>query len=154
MYSGGGVEPDRRFDGPIDGFNPTRFGRTIAARNLFDTYAQRFSRKGDTRIARGRHSSRASSIADFEVTDAMLAEFKELVQQTPILFDEAAWQKDLEFIKAMIHREIDVDLFGVAAAYQNLAKRDPQLQFALGLFPEAQQLLESGRQAQRRRAAK
>ena len=60
------------------------------------------------------------------------------------MIDEASWQKDLEFIKAMIRCEIDIDLFGVAAAYQNLAKRDPQLQFALGLFPEAQQLLESG----------
>ena len=54
----------------------------------------------------------------------------------------------------MIHREIDMDLFGVAVAHANLAKSDPQLQYALGLFPEAQQLLESGRQAQSRRAAK
>ena len=46
MYSGGGIEPDRRFDGPSDGFNPTRFGRTIAARNLFDNYAQQFTRQG------------------------------------------------------------------------------------------------------------
>ena len=53
----------------------------------------------------------------------------------------------MEFIKAMIRREIDVDLFGVATAYQNLAKRDPQLQFALTLFPEAQQLLELSRQS-------
>jgi hypothetical protein len=54
----------------------------------------------------------------------------------------------------MIRREIDMDLFGVSLAYQNLAKRDPQLQYAVSLFPEAQQLLESGRQAQSRRAAK
>jgi hypothetical protein len=47
-----------------------------------------------------------------------------------------------------------MDLFGVAVAYQNLTKRDPQLQYAVSLFPEAQQLLESGRQAQGRRAAK
>jgi len=88
------------------------------------------------------------------VTDQMLGEFKALVQKSPIVFDEASWQKDLDFIKAMIHREIDMDLFGVAVAHANLAKRDPQLQYALGLFPEAQQLLESGRQAQSRRAAK
>jgi carboxyl-terminal processing protease len=50
VYSGGGIEPDRRFDGPIEGFNPTRFGRTLNARNVFDVYAQRFTRKGDTRI--------------------------------------------------------------------------------------------------------
>jgi carboxyl-terminal processing protease len=154
VYAGGGIEPDRRFDGPVDGFNPTRFGRSIAARNLFDTYAQQFSRAGDTRIT-PRTSGKPRELArDFEVTDAMLAEFKQLVLTTPIVFDEAAWQKDIEFIKAMIRREIDVDLFGVAVAYQNLAKRDPQLQFGLGLFPDAQQLLDLGRQAPNRRAAK
>jgi hypothetical protein len=89
----------------------------------------------------------------------MVAEFKafaqkELAQRAPIAWDEAAWQKDIEFIKAMIRREIDVDLFGVAVAYKNLARRDPQLQFALTQFPEAQTLLEtSQRQRQSTRAA-
>jgi carboxyl-terminal processing protease len=46
VYSGGGIEPDRRYDGPLEGFNPTRFGRLLYARNLFDSYAQRFTRKG------------------------------------------------------------------------------------------------------------
>ena len=80
--------------------------------------------------------------------------FKSFSDRSELAFDEASWQKDLEFIKAMLHREIDMDLFGVAAAYQNLAKHDPQLQFAVSLFPDAQQLLESSRQAQTRRAAK
>jgi carboxyl-terminal processing protease len=145
VYSGGGIEPDRRYDGPSDGFNPSRFGRTIAARNLFDTYAQQFTRKGDTRVTR-RGAQPRELTPDFEVNDEMLAEFKKLVQQSPIPFDEAAWTSDLEFIKAMIHREIDVDLFGVAAAYKNLARHDPQLQFAMTLFPDAQQLLNMSRQ--------
>src|SRR4026209_2181970 len=118
VYSGGGIEPDRRYDGPSDGFNPSRFGRTIAARNLFDTYAQQFTRKGDTRVTR-RGAQPRELTPDFEVNDEMLAEFKKLVQKSPIPFDEAAWTSDLEFIKAMIHREIDVDLFGVAVAYKN-----------------------------------
>jgi carboxyl-terminal processing protease len=29
VYSGGGIEPDKRLDGPIEGFNPSRFGRTL-----------------------------------------------------------------------------------------------------------------------------
>jgi len=153
VYGGGGIEPDRRFDGPSDGFNPTRFGRSIAARNLFDNYAQQFSRRGDTRISRSGGQIRELDV-NYDVTEAMLNEFKALVQKSPIVFDEASWQKDLDFIKAMIHREIDMDLFGVAVASANLAKRDPQLQYAMSLFPEAQQLLESGRQAQSRRAAR
>ena len=84
----------------------------------------------------------------------MLADFKALAQKSPIKWDEAAWQQDIEFIKAMIQREIDVDLFGVATAYKNLAKRDPQLQYALTQFPEAQQLLEMSRRAPGRRASR
>jgi hypothetical protein len=87
------------------------------------------------------------------VTDAMVAEFKEFAMKSPVKWDEAAWQKDQDFIKAMIRREIDVDLFGVATAYLNLAKRDPQLQFALVHFDEAQQLLEMSRQSTTARRA-
>ena len=62
VYSGGGVEPDRRFDGPIDGFNPTRFGRTLYSRQLFDTFAQRFCAHAATRVSRrAPRRSRASS---------------------------------------------------------------------------------------------
>jgi carboxyl-terminal processing protease len=155
VYSGGGVEPDHRFDGPTEGFNPTRFVRNVYARNMFDTYAQRFSRRGDTRIAPSSTGRARDLATDFEVTEAMLAEFKQLVQQSPVPFDEAAWQKDLDFIKAMIRFEIDRDLFGAATAYQNLAKRDPQLQFGVSLFPEALKLLELSRQrSTARRAAR
>ena len=151
VYSGGGVEPDERFDGPVEGFNPTRFARTLYARNLFDTYAQRFARRGDTRSAPGPNTRTLAP--DYEVTDAMVAEFKELAMKEPIKWDEAAWEKDQAFIKAMIRREIDVDLFGIAASYLNLAKRDPQLQFALTQFAEAQQLLEMSRQSTTARRA-
>jgi carboxyl-terminal processing protease len=153
VYSGGGVEPDKRFDGPVEGFNPSRFSRSLGARNLFDIFAQRFSRRGDTRIAPSGAGTRDLT-PDYQLTDEMVAEFKALAQKSPIKWDEAAWQQDLEFIKAMIQREIDVDLFGVATAYKNLARRDPQLQYAIAQFPEAQQLLESSRKAPARRAAR
>jgi len=83
----------------------------------------------------------------------MVAEFKELAMKEPIKWDEAAWQKDQDFVRAMIRREIDVDLFGIAASYLNLAKRDPQLQFAMMQFGEAQQLLEMSRQSTTARRA-
>ena len=91
--------------------------------------------------------------AGYEVTDAMVAEFKEMAMKEPIKWDEASWQKDQDFIKAMIRREIDADVFGVASAFLNLAKRDPQLQFALTQFAEAQQLLEISRQSTTARRA-
>jgi carboxyl-terminal processing protease len=140
VYSGGGVEPDKRFDGPVEGFNPTRFGRTVFNRQLPDSFAQRFSRKGDTRIAPNGKGTTRTLAPDYTVDDAMLAEFKDHLKQHKVKIDEAAWEKDKEFLRAMIRFEIDVDLFSVADARKNLAKIDPQLQHALGLFAEAERL--------------
>jgi carboxyl-terminal processing protease len=154
VYSGGGVEPDFRLDGPIDGFNPTRLGRAIANRNLFDAYSQRFSRRGDLRIAPSTSSQSRDLPANYEITDVLVEEFKDLVKKSPIPFDEANWQKDLIFIKAQLKKEIDTDLFGAAVAYQNLAKADPQLQYALTLFPQAQQLLELDKPSTARRVSR
>lgn len=139
VYSGGGVEPDKRFDGPVEGFNPTRFGRMLFNRQLPDSFAQRFSRRGDTRIAPSASGSRPLS-PDFVVDDEMLTEFKAHLRELKVKIDEAAWAKDKEFLRAMIRFEIDVDLFSVADARRNLARIDPQLQHALSLFPEAESL--------------
>jgi len=144
VYSGGGVEPDRRFDGPVEGFNPTRFGRTLFARNLFDTFAQRFSRAGDRRITATPTAELRELRPDFQVTDAMVAEFKQHIEQSRVRIDEDAWQQDLAFIRAMIRFEIDVDLFGVEVARRNLSREDPQLGHALTLFPEAEALMRLG----------
>ena len=152
VYSGGGVEPDRRFDGPVDGFNPTRFSRTLYARNLFDNFAQRFTRTGDTRIAPSTSSQARNLGTDFQVTDAMVAEFKQHVEKAKVKIDEAAWQQDQPFIRAMIRFEIDLDLFGVEVARKNLSKTDPQLQFAMTLFPEAEALMRLDGPAPERRA--
>jgi carboxyl-terminal processing protease len=154
VYSGGGVEPDKRFDGPVNGFSPNRFSRTLYARNLFDIYAQRFSRKGDTRIAASSTASPRDLSSDFQVTDAMVAEFKELLVKSKVKIDEAAWKQDQPFIRAMIRYEIDLDLFGVEVARKNLSKADPQLQFAMMQFPEAEALMRLGGPVPERRAAK
>jgi carboxyl-terminal processing protease len=155
VYSGGGVEPDRHFEGPVMGFNPTRFARTLYARNVFASFSERFSRRGDTRMSIGVTQPSRELTTAFTVDDAMVAEFRQHLQamKPPIRFDEDAWQKDQNFIRAMIRFEIDLDLFGVEEAWRNLTNRDPQLQFAASLFPEAQALLELSRQTPARRSA-
>jgi len=142
VYAGGGIEPDERFDGPDEGFKPTPFGRAIYARELFQTFAQRFTRRGDDRVPSGATRPLQALDADFEVTPQMLSDFEALVRESAATFDEAAWELDHDYIVAMIHREIDVDLFGMANAYRNLARRDPMVKFAIDQFPEARQLLE------------
>ncbi len=141
VYSGGGIEPDRRFDGPIEGFSPTPFGRALYTRQLFASYAEQFTAEGDTRAgAQGR--SRKVVRKNFTVDDAMLQDFKRFVIGRKMPIDEAAFTKDRDFIRAMIRFDVDVALFTVATARQRLMADDPQAQFALSLFPEAEKLSE------------
>ena len=50
VYSGGGIEPDKRLAGPLEGFNPGRFGRALYSRQAFANFSQKFMADGDSRI--------------------------------------------------------------------------------------------------------
>ena len=141
VYSGGGIEPDRRFDGPYEGFSPTMFGRSLFARQLFASYAEQFTAEGDTR-AGSQGKSRKVVRRGFVVDDGTLQDFKQFVIGRKLTIDEDAFAKDTAFIRAMIRYEIDVALFSAAYARQRLMADDPQTQFALSLFPEAEKLTE------------
>jgi carboxyl-terminal processing protease len=141
VYSGGGIEPDKRIPGPVEGFNPTRFGRTLYARQQFERFAQNYAAEGDTRIS-GTSTGRKVVKPSFVVDDAMVAEFREQLKNDRIKMDEESFKKDLDFIKAMIRFRIDDALFGMAEARRHLIAVDPQAQAALSLFGEAQKLTE------------
>jgi carboxyl-terminal processing protease len=144
VYGGGGVEPDHHIVGPVEGFNPTRSGRSLWARQLFDDYAESYSAEGDTRI-KGAANGRRTVSRGFSVDDAMLEDFKAFVRGRRIKIDDAAFEKDREFTRAMIHFQIDLALFGTGEARRNLTAVDPQLQRALSLFPEAERLTRLGK---------
>src|SRR6478609_2544608 len=79
VYSGGGIEPDRRFAGTVDGFSPTPFARTILARGLFDQFAERFRRAGDTRLPGAVGGTQQEVNAGLAISDPGVAEFRDLV---------------------------------------------------------------------------
>jgi carboxyl-terminal processing protease len=144
VYSGGGIEPDKFVVGPIEGFNPTRFGRLLYFRQTFANFADRFTAEGDTRLV-AANKNRQRIARGFEVTDAMLADFKASLKSQKLVMDEEAFAKDEAFIRAMIHYEIDQALFGVSEARKNLIAKDPQARFALSQFPDAIRLTELAR---------
>ena len=144
VYGGGGIEPDKFLAGPIEGFNPTRFGRTLWAAQTFAAFADQFVAEGDTRlVAANKNQKRIAR--GFTVTDAMLGEYKALLTSKKFAIDEASLAKDDAFIRAMIHYDIDLALFGVEEARRNLVAKDPQAQFALQQFPDAVKLTELAR---------
>lgn len=149
VYSGGGIEPDERFDGPVEGFSPTRFGRTLYGRQVFAAYAERFSADGDARPG-AQGPERTIVKKGFTVDQKMVDEFKALVVARGLKIDEEAWAQDLEFIRAMIRYNIDEAVFDVATARQHLIEVDPQARFALSRFSEAERLAEMSRARQGR----
>ena len=149
VFGGGGIEPDYLMAGPIEGFAPTVLGRQLAARQAFADFAERFSAEGDTRIkGEGRGRQRVSR--GFLIDDAMMADFRSHLESRGLTFDdeaEEAFASDEAFIRAMMHYEIDIALFGLAEARRGLTASDPQAQYAVTLFPEAGRLLDMSRQA-------
>ncbi|HMF28630.1 MAG TPA: hypothetical protein VKE42_07645 [Candidatus Cybelea sp.] len=110
-------------------------------RGAFISFAERFTKEGDSRPA-AKSSATAHKVAPgWVVTDAMVGEFKDFITSERVRVDEAAFKSDVNFIKAMIRYEVDNDLFGNEEARRNLIKVDPQAQSALGYFDEAKQLL-------------
>ena len=141
VYSGGGVEPDKYVVGAsYEGFNPTRFGRLLFARQEFAYFADQYVAEGDTRLSAANKNKKPIA-RGFAVTDAMLREFREFLATRKVKIDEDSFAKDETFIRAMIHFEIDSTLFGMDEARKNLIAKDPQAQFALGQFGEAENLL-------------
>lgn len=140
VYSGGGVDPDERVDGPTEGFNPTRFGRSLFNRGLFASFAEPYFYENDTRPG-SKSSSFKYVTRGFEVDDAMVAAFRAFVVSRNTIIDEESWSKDLPFIRAMIRFEIDQAVFDIATARQRLIQADPQAGYALGRFGEAERLL-------------
>jgi carboxyl-terminal processing protease len=136
VFAGGGIEPDRYFAGPVEGFNPSRFGRLLYARQTFADYAQRFAAEGDTRITGGKDMKLVAR--NFTVSDAMVEDFRKfLTEESRIKVEPEAWTKDLAFIRAMIRYDIDLAVFSIEDARRHLVADDPQAQFALSQFTEA-----------------
>jgi carboxyl-terminal processing protease len=140
VYGGGGIEPDHFIAGPVEGFNPTRFTRLLQSRGAFIGFAEKFTKEGDNRPA-ARSAATHKVAPGWVVTDAIVEEFKQYVTGQRVRIDEASFKTDLPFIKAMIHFEVDMDLFSFEEARKNLVRVDPQAQAALGRFDEAKQLL-------------
>ena len=144
VFSGGGIEPDHHLDGPVEGFNPGKVARLLYTRGVFVGYAQRFTAEGDRRVL-GEAKNRKLVGSTFVVNAALLDDFRQYSRTQVPKFDDAGFQADIDFIRAMIRFEIDRALFGMAEARRHLAEADPQAKLAVSLFGEADALNHSAR---------
>jgi carboxyl-terminal processing protease len=124
VYGGGGIRPDVIVD-----LDPTsKFVDQLERGQFFFHFAVEYN---------ARHKGVAKS---FEVTPAILEEFRDFLEQRKVTWTPQDFEADRERLRSEIKEAVVSALFGLEEYYKVYAESDRQIQRALELFPEAQQL--------------
>lgn len=123
VYAGGGIRPDALVRDPVP-----EFIERLARGQSFFHFAVAYN-------ARNKGLTRS-----FEVTPAVMQEFGRFLDSRKVRFTAAEIEEHATRLKGEIKEAIFSALWGFEEAYKVHAETDVQIQKALDLFPEAQQL--------------
>jgi carboxyl-terminal processing protease len=149
VLGGGGITPD--IEVPVRELK--RFEALLTSKDVFFEYARRLSsgnvaaarefqlplKRGDEKSGNGKSTSR------FEVTDAILEDFKQFLRERRIEFSEEDIQTNVDFIKRRIKQEVYTSSFGLQEGFKVAVQGDNQVLKALEALPEARALMTTGR---------
>jgi carboxyl-terminal processing protease len=149
VYGGGGITPDVLE--PMHELN--RFEALLVSKDVIFQYARRLtsgevpSATNFQSILRNQSSSESTprAIPNLEITDAILADFKDYLRDRKIDFTDQDIQNNIDFIRRRIRQEVFQTAFGLQEGYRIAIQGDTQVQKALEVMPEAKQLLTSGK---------
>jgi len=124
VYGGGGIRPDVL----VDREPTSKFVDTLQRNQAFFNFAVYFNthHKG---IAKG-----------FEVTPEMVDEFLKFLDRRKVIWTPTEVEADRTRLRAEIRQAIASTLWGMEEGYRVSMEIDKQVQRAIELFPEAQQL--------------
>jgi carboxyl-terminal processing protease len=123
VYGGGGITPDEKIESP----KSNRFQEELLFRYAFFHFAPRYlaARTVDK---------------DFQVDDAVVADFKKFLTEKNIAFTDKDINDNMDWLKVNIKEKIMTSQFGQLQGLRTLADWDPEIQKALTFLPEAQAL--------------
>lgn len=124
VYGGGGITPDVIVERP----KPNDFQLSMLESYSFFSYALEFFEKNQ------------SIDSSFQVSDAMINDFKNHLTKRQIAFTEKDIADNKDFLKMRIRHEIFYKRLGNAEAMKVLDEADVQLMRALELMPEAKKV--------------
>jgi carboxyl-terminal processing protease len=127
VYGGGGITPDITIEQP----RLTKLEEALVRNSLFFDY-------GVTYL--GKHKEEISE--NFEVSDAMLSDFKALARSKKIEFTDEEFEADRDYVATWIKTEMFRRRFGDEAALKVAIGLDDQLHQAVALFDKARTLKE------------
>jgi len=123
VYGGGGITPDEKIEPPQN----NRFQDELLFKDVFFHFAP---------VYVATHTIGK----DFQVDDAVLADFKKFLTGQGVDWTEADLSGVSDWVKARIKKDIVTIQFGQLAGLRALADWDPTVQKALSYMPEAQAL--------------
>uniref|UniRef100_Q01T73 Carboxyl-terminal protease n=1 Tax=Solibacter usitatus (strain Ellin6076) TaxID=234267 RepID=Q01T73_SOLUE len=130
VYGGGGITPDEKYEVPkLD-----RFEIGLFRNGLFDF----------TRSYFGAHSA-ASLSKTWMPDDQVLNELKAHLRSKGTVFTDAEFNKDREWIKRNLAREMYTSAFNVDESDAMFARTDPEVEKAVEMMPKAAALAESAK---------
>jgi len=124
VYGGGGITPDVIVERP----QPNDFQTTMLENFVFFSFADEFFK------------TNPSINSSFQVTPAMLEDFKKHLNARKIPFLDKEIQDNVDFIKMRIRHEVFYKRLGNTEAQKVLDEGDVQLQKAIELLPEAKKI--------------
>jgi carboxyl-terminal processing protease len=123
VYGGGGITPDEKIESP----KSNHFQDSLLIKDVFFHFAPVYL-------------ANRTVDKDFQVNDAVLAEFKKYLTAQSIPWTEADLNGVMDWVKIGIKDKIFTIQFGEQQGLRTRADWDPEIQKALGFLPEAQAL--------------
>jgi carboxyl-terminal processing protease len=135
VYGGGGITPDEKIEAPKN----TRFQDDLLYRGAFFHFAP---------VYMAAHAVDK----DFQVTDAVVAEFKKYLAGEKFTFTDADLNGVMDWVKVSIRQNVLAAQFGQTLGLRTVADWDPTIQKALTFLPEAQALEDKAHKVQTEKA--
>ena len=123
VYGGGGITPDEKIDSP----KTDRFQDELLYKEVFFHFAPVYV-------------SNHTVGKDFQVDDAVLADFRKFLTTQDIAWTDADINGVSDWVKARIKKDIVTIQFGQLTGLRAITDWDPTVQKALSYMPEAQAL--------------
>jgi len=144
VFGAGGITPDVLVPTP----KLNDFQQSLMRRGVLYPFPQGV---GDfTRFYLGQ---KPSVTKEFVVDDAVIAEFRQYLDQQRFKFTEPDIQDNLAWLKWKVKREVYTAVFGLNEGYRVELQNDPQLDKAIEEAPQARALYQNARKIVAERAA-
>jgi len=125
VYGGGGITPDVKYEEP----KLTPAQETLLQHNAFFDFAKYYL---------GIHKTIPD---DFQVTDAVLQEFRQFLAGQKIPLSDQDFKDNLDFVRTRIRPPLVEFIYGQTEASQIALENDPLVQKAVEDMPQASELL-------------